>query len=409
LKITGIVAEYDPFHLGHLYHIGKSRGLARTEAIIALISANFTQRGEPAIADKFARARMALSCGVNLVLELPCAFSCRNAGIFADAAIDTLAGTGIVGRVSFGTEAPPEKKSLFESAADVLNAEPPEFRDSLKKFLAMGRSFVQSRSMALEEAVPGALELLKSPNNNLGLAYIKRIREKKYPIEILPVLRTGAGFHDKTANAGEIASASAIRGMISYSGIETARRFMPETCADILGDEIRNGHAALSRDRLWRAVKQALLRASPDELSDIAEMREGLENRMASRAYSADSLDSFVDMCASRRYPRGRIQRYCVHLLLNLRKEQSEKFQKNGPAYIRILGADETGREMLRMMRDSAAFPLLSKAGGRMNAYAWEIMRFEKTASEIWETLTESPRKNAESGAFPELFGENGR
>ena len=150
MKITGIVAEYNPLHLGHQYHIGKSLEYTQAEGIIALISANFTQRGEPAIADKFARARMAMTCGVNLALELPCAFSCRNAGIFADAAIDTLAGTGVVGCVSFGTEAPREKKTLFESAADVLNAETPAFKDSLKKFLGMGYSFVQSRSMALE-------------------------------------------------------------------------------------------------------------------------------------------------------------------------------------------------------------------------------------------------------------------
>ncbi|MDR2780662.1 MAG: nucleotidyltransferase family protein, partial [Synergistaceae bacterium] len=399
MKITGIVAEYNPFHLGHQYHIGKSLEHARAEAIIALISANFTQRGEPSIVDKFARARMALSCGVNLVIELPCVFSCRNAGIFADAAIDTLAGTGIVGCVSFGTEARLGEKSLFESAAEVLNAEPPAFKDSLKKFLGIGYSFVQSRSMALEETIPGALGLLKSPNNNLALAYIKRIREKKYPMETLLVERTGAEFHDSTARGG-IASASAIRGMISSPDIGAALRFMPETCADIIAGEIKNGHAAQSRDRLWRAVKQALLRASREELSDIAEMREGLENRMKSCAYAAESYDSFVDMCTSRRYPRGRIQRYCAHILLNLRRAQSEKFQKNGPAYIRILGADETGRELLRMMRDSAALPVLSKAGGHMSAYAWEVMRFEKTASEIWETLTESPRKNAESGAF---------
>jgi predicted nucleotidyltransferase len=254
--------------------------------------------------------------------------------------------------------------------------------------------------MALEETLPGALELLKSPNNNLALAYIKRIREKKYPMETSFVQRTGAGFHDKTAR-GEIAGASAIRGMLSSDEPETALRFMPETCAGIIMDEIKNGHAALSRDRLWRAVKQVLLRASPGELQDIAEMREGLENRMASLAYAADSYDSFVDMCTSRRYPRGRIQRYCAHALLNLRRARSEKFQKNGPAYIRILGMDETGRSILRMMRGSATLPVLSKAGGRMNEYAWEIMRFEKAASEIWETLTESPRKNSESGAFP--------
>jgi predicted nucleotidyltransferase len=401
LKTTGIVAEYNPLHLGHSYHVRKSREQTRAAAIIALISANFTQRGEPALLDKFARTRMALSCGVNLVLELPCVFSCRNAGIFADAAVDILAGTGVIGNVAFGAETPDGVKTLIEPLSAIVCDEPAHFKESLKKFLGMGYSFVQSRSMALDELIPGAAAFLKGPNNSLGLAYVKRIREKRYHVEVSPVRRLGAGFHDRTAPGAGFASAASIRDMILSSGMETAGRFMPRSCAAIMRDEIKNGHAVLGRDRLWRAVKQLLIRSSREGLSEIAEMREGFENRMASRAYAADSYDSFIDMCTSRRYTRGRIQRYCMHLLLNLGREQSEKFQKNGPAYIRVLGADEKGRALLRDMRTSSALPVLSKSGGHMSEYAWEIMRFEKASTEIWETLTESPRKNAESGAFP--------
>ncbi|MDR3076026.1 MAG: nucleotidyltransferase family protein [Synergistaceae bacterium] len=403
MRIAGITAEYNPLHSGHKYHIRKTREIAQAEAIITLISSNFTQRGEPSMVDKHARARMAVSCGADLALELPCAFSCRNAGIFADAAIDIFGATGAVGVISFGTESGDEKKILFERCADILNGEPAEFKSALKKFLGIGHSFVQSRSMALDELAPGALELLSTPNNNLAMAYIKRIREKKHPMETLHIRRIGAGFHERDTSESDVASASAIRGLIASGGARAANAFLPSPCEEILRGEIEAGHAVIGREKLWRAVRQMALRASPEELADIAEMREGLENRMRRAAYEAASMDEFVDICTSRRYPTGRIQRYCAHLLLNLRQEQSKKFQENGPAYIRVLAANETGREILRAMRKTATLPVLSKPGGKMSRYAWEIMSFERAASEIWETLTESPRQNAESRIFQTL------
>ena len=397
MKIAGITAEYNPLHGGHQYHIRKTRQCARADAIIALISSNFTQRGEPSIIDKRARAGMAVACGADLVLELSCVFSCRNAGIFANAAVDILAATGLVDIVSFGTEADDEKIKIFEEAARVLNDEPDEFREALKKFLDEGHSFVQSRSMALDALIPGALTLLSTPNNNLALAYIKRIREKNYEIETLHIHRTGAGFHDREAEPGEHASAASVRAAIEQGGAPAARGLVPEACAEILSSEILGGHAVIGRDRLWRAIKQAALRSSRDDMADIAEMREGLENRMRRAVYEASSLDDFVGLCTSRRYPAGRIQRYCVHLLLNLRQERSGIFQERGPAYIRVLAANDAGRDVLKLMRKTASLPLLSKPGGKMARYASEIMRFERAATEIWETLTDCPRHNAES------------
>jgi predicted nucleotidyltransferase len=347
---------------------------------------------------------MAIACGADLVLELPCVFSCRNAGIFADAAADIFYATGLVNVVSFGTEAGNEEKKLFEEISRVLNDEPKEFKASLKKFLGEGLSFVQSRSMALDEFVPGALALLATPNNNLALAYIKRIMEKNYQMETFHVRRKGIGFHDREVKPGEFASATSVRLAIERSGVEAARGLVPDACADILSAEILGGHAVIGRERLWRAVKQAALRSSQDDMADIAEMREGLENRMRRAVYEAASLDEFVNICTSRRYPAGRIQRYCVHLLLNLRQEQSRIFQGSGPAYIRVLAANSVGREVLKLMRKTASLPLLSKPGGRMTRYASEIMSFERAASEIWETLTDCPRSNAESRTYAAMI-----
>jgi predicted nucleotidyltransferase len=401
MKAAGIIAEYNPLHKGHAYHIRKSVECTQIDAILALISSNFTQRGEPAIVDKTARARMALACGADLVLELPCAFSCRNAGIFADAAVDILAAAGVVTHVSFGTESGEEKRELFGKAADILNEEPKTFTVSLKKYLREGNSFVKARSAALEEMLPGVSELLKSPNNNLALAYIKRIRQKKYPLETLRVRRQGPGFNDLHTVENGLASASAIREMIAGGDEGTYRPLLPESSMDILREEINGGHAAARKDMFWRAVRTVLLRASPEELADVAEMSEGFENRMRSAAYDAASMDDFVERCSEKRYPRSRVRRYCAHILLNLGRDASLRFQKSGPAYLKVLGANAAGRRLIKSIDEKSPLPVLSRAGGHVGPYAREILGFERAATEIWETLTDNPRNDAERRAVP--------
>ncbi len=399
------MAEYNPFHKGHLYHIRKTRNCAQIDAIIVVISSNFVQRGLPALVDKGARARMALAGGADLVLELPVVFSAHNGGLFANAAVDILAATGVVKKLSFGMEAPDRDMSAM---ADVLNEEPGDFKDALKKFLAEGYSFVQARSMALDVFVPGALEFLKRPNNNLALAYVGRIREKKYSIEPAPIERIGAGYHDRGIADGEIASATAIRDLFTSGDAERkklALSLMPEDTAVLLQEADRNGRVACDEDRLWRALKLMLLRTPPEELARVAEMREGLENRMRRLAYEAASFGEFVDACTSRRYPRGRIQRHCMHLLIGLTHEMSRRFQENGPAYIRVLGANETGRALLAVMRETATLPVISKASvpQDLGGYARSMMQLEHRATEIWETLTENPRTKAEARYVPAL------
>jgi predicted nucleotidyltransferase len=410
LNAIGIIAEYNPLHRGHAYHIRKSRCRDEFSPVVSVISSNFVQRGEPALADKSARAEMALLSGVDLVLELPVVFSSHSAGVFANAAVDILAATGQVSRMAFGMETP--DLDAVRALADVLNDEPPPFKASLKKFLREGYSFVESRSMALDEVFPGALSLLRSPNNNLALAYVKRLREKNYNIEPFAVERIGSGFHDEeikgvneTKGADKIglaASAAAIRALMRGKDAESAYSFMPPECARILREAWRGGRLAVDRDRLWRALRQALLRAGREGLRSVPEMGEGLENRMIELAWRSESFDSFVNSCVTRRYPKGRIQRYCMHLLINLRHEESRRFQRTGPAYIRALGANGTGRKLLSMMRDTASLPVVSKASALKSASgAFEMMACERRSTELWEMLTERPAIRSEIRRVP--------
>lgn len=401
-KVAGIIAEYNPFHKGHLYHIRKTKNCAQIKAIIALISSNFVQRGLPAISGKDVRARMALDHGADLVLELPVVFSSHNAGLFAGGAVDILAATGVTTHLSFGMEDP--SYPLIE-LADILIEEPREFKSELRAHLMSGTSFVQARSMALERFAPGALEFLSRANNNLALAYVKRIREKGYPIEISPVERVGAGYHELGAENG-IASATAIRELLvsGDSGkAELALSFMPERAACALKDAMAKGRTALSGDRFWRALKLILCRSGERDLPLTAEMREGLENRMLREARYAENFEDFVNACTSRRYPRGRIQRHCVHLLIGLTHEDSRRFQEEGPQYIRVLGANDTGRRLLGAMREASRLPVISRAAlpKGCGGTAHSMIQMEHRAGEIWEQLVENPRSRADARFVP--------
>lgn len=353
--------------------------------------------------DKEVRTRMALASGVNLVLELPVVYSSHNAGLFAGAAVDILAAAGVVTHISFGMETPDDRLC---SIADILIDEPLSFKSVLKDLLKSGCSFVQARSLALDEIIPGSMALLKQPNNNLALAYIKRIREKRHQLEPLIIKRSGAGYHETEVNrsADTFASATAIRALFESGRSDEAFSLMPDESAPLLKEACKSGHTVIDRQKIWHAIKLSLLRSNQESLREIAEMREGLENRMLRRVYESTSLDDFIDSCVSRRYTTGRIQRYCTHLLLNLTHNMSRRFQELGPPYIRVLGADEDGRKLLCIMRKRATLPVISKASAPWNEYASEMMRFEHRASEIWEILTDNPRTKREARFVPVMI-----
>jgi predicted nucleotidyltransferase len=362
------------------------------------------QRGEPAIVDKRVRTQMALSCGADLALELPAAFSSHNAGPFANAAVDILAATGRVAVISFGMENPDRLESSLFGIADILNDEPADFKHSLKKNLSLGYSFVQARSMALDEIAPCSLEILKRPNNNLALSYVKRIRERRYPIGTIAVPRSGSGHNEETARSGEAASASAIRGLAASGDVEAACALMPEESAALFREAWASGHASSRASGLWTALRQSIIRTNARDLAAVAGMSEGLENRVMDMAFKAESYESFVDSCTSRRYPRGRVLRLCAHILLNLSQEESKLFQTGGPAYIRVLGANAAGRKLLAEMRDSTALPVISKSSAPWSEYSRSMMSFEHRASELWETLTDNPRLRSEANYVPVML-----
>jgi len=376
-------------HNGHQHHIRRTREKVNPDGIVVVLSSYFTQRGEPALLSKWDRAESALHAGANLVLELPVFFSSHNAGVFASGAVDVLAATGLVQTISFGMEEPD-----FDVAplVDILVQEPITFKDSLKKHLNSGFSYVKARAEALASINAEYGVFVSSPNNSLALAYMEHIARKGLNIQCMPIQRTGAGYHNTSVTAsGEescFASASAICRELLESGLDAVAHTLPVPSFEILRRSMETGYYVLSTDLLWRMIRMVLLRTTKKNLSHSSEMTEGMENRLLRYASECGSWDEFLRKCVTHRYPRARIQRQLIHLLLGIDHTENRTFQENGPAYIHPLAADKKGVEMLRAMRKKASLPIRGKLPLHAQGAEGKLASIECLAAEIWESLT---------------------
>lgn len=382
--ITGIVAEYNPLHLGHEYQMKEARSLSGAEGIIVVLSSNFVQRGEPSIISKWERTKAALNCGADLVLELPLVFSAHNAGVFANAAVDILSMTGIVTHISFGLESPDWQ---MDRILDILIEEPDPFKFCLKEKLDRGYSFVESRNMALDHIIPGTAEKLKGSNNSLALSYMLRIKKKNLNITAVPVKRLGSGYHEN--QLAEFSSATSVRKAISKGNISDALDKLPVFSAKILKAAIEKGRACTDEARLWSILRAKLISSDARTISQCAEIREGIEYLLKEKAMRSSSFSAWGKACTSRRYPLGRVQRHGIHILINLDHWTNRAFQRIGPPYIRVLGMNDNGRKMLRRMKKTASLPVITKCGVAFSISntASKTMKYELIGSEIWEEL----------------------
>lgn len=382
IPAVGIVAEYNPLHKGHLYHMEQARSLSGADSVVVVMSGCFVQRGEPALLDKWQRAEMAVAAGANLVLELPVVFASHNAGVFASSAVDILALSGVISHISFGVESPDWQADRI---VDILLEEPEGFKLSLQKFLKKGFSFVEARSLALDELIPGSSEELRKSNNILALSYLARIRKKTWDLKPIKVKRLGAGYHETEEQ--ELSSASGIRKILRAGDASRALELLPASSAAILQRNLQAGRTLLDSGRLWELLRATLLRSSPQNIATYAEIGEGIENRLRRQALTSKTFEEWASRCVSKRHPKGRIQRHAAHLLLGIDHWSNRAFQRLGPAYIRVLAADAKGTKLLRQMRERARLPVITRCGAAKGAYAGKMMDYDVLAAELWEQL----------------------
>lgn len=396
MKIAGIVAEYNPFHTGHAHLIDRTRapeeGCGATH-IVAVMSGNFVQRGEPAVLPKAARVRSALAGGVDLVLELPLPWALSSAEGFAYGAVSLLHSLGCVDALSFGSEC--GDLALLEQAADAL--EHPRFFSLLAYHLEGGIPFPQARQRAVAELRNEQVAaLFAEANNTLGIEYIKALRQLASPMQPFTVRRLGAG-HDARLPVGDMASASFLREAIRADRLMAALAYMPAACADILSQTARDGHLPAQISRIERALLARLRTMSVQEMAQLPDVTEGLENRLYRAAREAESYEQLLEQVKTKRYPLTRIQRLVWSAFLGVQETDSRERYPDGlawrqPPYVRVLGANDKGLDILRLAKKSSAF-LFSRSAqaDQLDPWGQRIWALENRAADLYALALPRP------------------
>lgn len=352
MRIIGIIAEYNPFHLGHLYHIKQSRAIAGEDAaIVCVMSGNFAQRGEPAVFGKFARAEAALRCGADLVFELPLPWALSSAEGFARGAVGLLGSLGAVDTLSFGSEE--GSVAPLESVAEALLD--PTLGARIKAELAATTgTYAAARQTVLRETLGDRAAILETPNNILAVEYLKAIYEQRLSITPITVPRSGAG-HDSISAGDGFRSASEIRALLRSD--RDAYAFMPRAAAEIFRSEEHLGRGPVSVSDLETALLSRL-RMLPEEAFDaLPDEGEGLGKRLCRACQSEPTLDAVYAAAKTKRFTLSRIRRMTMCACLGIRSGMA----RETPPYARLLGASAAGREVLRIAGEKASIPIIIK------------------------------------------------
>lgn len=431
MKTVGIIAEYNPFHRGHAYHLQKAKELAVADYAIVVLSGDFVQRGGPAIVDKYLRAEMALRSGADLVLELPVSYATGSAEAFAQGAVSVLEAAGCVDALCFGSEAGGLPALL--SYARLFEEEPPAYRELLKEALRQGLSFPAARSRAAEEyrnlterILPCCADdadcrrsasLLEKPNNILGVEYCRALIRRNSSIRPLTLPRRSSGYHDLSLDT-EMASASAIRQAVfqAYEAYKTGRT--GETAAagagTLLPASLKNQLPPASRRLLAAALASygpirlndfspilsyRLLTLSRKELSSFQDVGEDLAARMKNCRFQFTTAEAFADLLKTRQLTHTRVTRALCHILLGLTQADLDARKAAGwPVYLRALGFRESARPLLAEIKKRSACPLLVKAADASSVLPPEqlgLFEQDVSAAHVYEAVKENRRGGA--------------
>ncbi|MBO4446185.1 MAG: nucleotidyltransferase family protein [Clostridia bacterium] len=380
MNITGIVAEYNPYHNGHQYMTAKCREAGATH-LVAVMSGNFVQRGSVAIMDKRARAKAALADGVDLVLELPVPWAVSTAELFARGGLSVLAGLGCVQSLAFGCET--ADKDLLEKAADAVCDI--KVHGLIKEELEGGITYAAARENAVRRLYGDEIaDVISKPNNILAVEYLKAMKSIGTTFDLMPIERRGAE-HDSLKENGEFSSASALRIMLER-GDERAFEFMPEASVEEFKRLEKVGRAPVTIDDSERAILSRLRMLTVEDIKKAPDISEGLENRIYNAIQSATSLEELYSIVKTKRYTHSRIRRIVTALYLGITPQLAlEKVP-----YVRVLGFNEQGREILKLAKDSATLPIIMKSSQteELTDYGKCIFDLECKATNLYNLAT---------------------
>lgn len=379
-KITvGIIAEYNPFHNGHLLQITKVRESYPEANIIVVMSGNFVQRGQVALLDKWQRAQLAIQNGVDLVFELPFSFACRSAQYFAQGAVYLLNSLGMVDYLAFGAEC--ADLEMLESIA--VRSIQPETITTLKSYMKQGYSYPRALAASIgTDIAPGVID---APNNILAIEYLKQIHMQNSNIKPLLILRTGSGYNDNTIY-GNIASAGAIRTHLQNCGLdEHICRVIPDVTYKAIESAIADNRLILSDDKLSLLAIYKLRNISPEYLQEHCDVSEGLEYKIIKSAQTSCDISQLIGKLVDSRYHKGRICRIIMQALVGMNKVEQ-------PSYLRLLAASKCGTALLSVIKKHSSLSLVVRLGKGFkyldtNLQSCQCLQTDIAAANIYQLL----------------------
>ena len=350
MRVCAVIAEYDPFHNGHMHHLRQSRALTGADFVLCILSGAFTQRGMPSLVPIRERTKMALEGGADAVISLPVSFSCASAERFAKGAIRILDSLGVADFLAFGCETP--DLELLQRAAHDAQNEPDEQKRLLNQALSRGISYPAAMAGALTKSAHLPDDFLQGANNMLAMSYLRVLKQLNSPIAPVPIRRLGA--HNQQ-NADGFQSASFIRKQIE-SGVSSSEWDVPPFSRDILETALQKG-ALCFPNCLSQALLYRLNQLSDEDLRQYPDVSEGIEHRILQAAKKAKSTGELLMSVKTKRFSYARLSRICAYALLDLKKEGLEEY----PAYTQLLGFRQDARMLLRKIHENSAIPVIAK------------------------------------------------
>ena len=362
MKTAGIIAEYNPLHNGHKYHIESTRKETGADYVIVAMSGNFVQRGAPAMTDKFSRAKSALMAGADLVVQIPPYYSLSSAEFFAKGGVSTLINTGVCEYLSFGSES--GNIDDLKKVAKVLAEEPAKFKTALKKYLKAGDPFPGARMKALIDCYPDMAnlhELLATPNNILGIEYLKYLIKTDSHMKPVTFKRVGAGSNDPYFPGQPGISSKAIREAVSYgSDISTLKDYMTEDSFRSLKDNVKK-NLTVTEDDFSQMLIYKLLSERNQGYTKYTDVSEDLSDRIVNNLDKYTGFSDFCNLLKTRNITYTRVSRALFHILLNMTEESYSSVEYTGVCpYIRVLGFRKEAEALVSEMKTKAVVPIIT-------------------------------------------------
>lgn len=396
MKATGIVVEYNPFHNGHLHHVQEAKKRTGADVMIAVMSGNFLQRGEPAFVDKWTRAQMALLSGVDLVFELPYRFATANAPVFAKGAIEIL-DAAHCRSYCFGSE--DGTIQPFLESMELIEQHRDSYEAAVKEAMTCGMSYPKALNEAYRHVLEDAQKTdspvdLTKPNNILGYHYIEASKEIHSSMTPVTIPRIVAQYHDDAVAGNAIASATGIRKTFFTSGtLEEVSGFLPEASERLLQKWQQERKIFGSWEHFYPFLRLIIVREGPSRLNSIADIVEGMENSIYKAALSNQTFSGFMEQVKSKRYTWTRIQRMITHILTGFTTRMREEI--SDVSYLRLLGMTANGRDYLNRTKKEFKLPLVSKAA----SFKDPSLTVDIRASDIYALASSHDQESATLGS----------